>query len=146
LVGIAALAISCPARQEPPLSVPGEREPAAPDLARPPSAVSSSMWRLALLTNRLARLDDPAPLTADELQHIRAVVDDVEKIARGLQVDPSARKHPLVRRGIEPFLRDVTLAQAGLVKDPADLAPVRALSSSCRQCHRGGQPPAPFAW
>ncbi|HJW74558.1 MAG TPA: hypothetical protein VJ787_02645 [Thermoleophilia bacterium] len=73
------------------------------------------------------------------------MLDDVAKIAAGLEVDPKATKHLLVKGGLAELRRSITAARAGLAKDPPDLAPATALGVSCQSCHGQGKSAPPFA-
>lgn len=104
------------------------------------------MWSLAVHTNAIAELLAKESRTPEEFAQLRQAVDDVAKLAAGLALDPAAKRHPLVKKGLDPFQNSVTAAQAGLAKDPPDLSAVDAVAAACRACHAGGQPrKAPFS-
>lgn len=113
-----------------------------PDLSKPP-VVQSTMWSLAVHTNGIATLLAQQTRSPEELVRVKQAVDDVAKLAAGLGVDPVAQRHPLVKKGLADFQARATAAQAGLAKDPPDLASVDAMVSSCRECHARGLPPKP---
>ena len=123
-----------------------EAKPPPPAPAAPLPPVRSAMWSMASKTNRMVEQLPKAALDPAALAEVKAIVDDVAKIAAGLEVDPQSKKHPLVKDGLAEFRRSITAAQAGLAKDPPDLASATALGVSCQNCHGQGKSAPPFTW
>lgn len=77
-------------------------------------------------------------LTADADRAARAVtlIDDMRDAASSVSAPGQTTNHPRLDQEMPRFLLDLAAAREAAAASPPQLAPARALSSTCLRCHR----------
>ncbi len=111
-----------------------------PDLRHVPrEQVRSTMWVLAVESNRLDELlaGLPDPSDEDLRQSVLASLGRMHAAARNLDPPGRSSQHPLLNQFAGPFIQRIEHARRAARRTPPNYYMASAVSSSCHLCHSG---------